>query len=114
MLGLSTRCNMKYSRDYYLTSSIKTDRELQVEPMARRLSGVAWNRFIGQYIVDDLHEKLLDTPPDKLLPMLNILTLISCGWLYTAAQLAKAQTVDGTVAAIRDWLVDALQEADNT
>lgn len=105
---------MKYSRDYYLTSSIKTDRELQAEPMARRLSGVAWNRFIGQYIVDDLHEKLLDTPPDKLLPMLDILTLISCGWLYTASQLAKAQTVDGTVAEVRDWLVDALQEADNT
>lgn len=105
---------MKYSRDYYLTSAIKTDRELQVEPVAHRLSGVAWNRFIGQYIVDDLHERLLDTPADQLLPMLNILTLISCGWLYTAAQLAQSQSVSGTVAEIRDWLVNALTEADDT
>lgn len=105
---------MNYSRDYYLTAAVKTDRELQIERMARRLSGVAWNRFIGQYIVDDLHEKLLDTPADQLLPMLDILTLISCGWLFTAAQLAKAQEVSGTVAEIRDWLVDSLMEADDT
>lgn len=105
---------MNYSRDYYLTPAVKTDRELQVEPTARRLSGVAWNRFIGQYIVDDLHEKLLNTPAAELLPMLNILTLISCGWLCTAAQLAKAQEVSGDVGEIRDWLVAALTEADAT
>lgn len=105
---------MNYSRDYYFTSAVKTDRELQVEPTARRLSGVAWNRFIGQYIVDDLHEKLLGVPADALLPMLNILTLISCGWLFTAAQLAKAASVSGDVADTRDWLVTALAEADDT
>lgn len=104
---------MHYNRDFYIGDSEKSARELELEPVARRTTGAAWNRLIGQYIIDDLHEKLLPFGSAELLPMMNILVLISCGWLYTAAQLAQAQTVSESVEPVKAWLIDALAEADD-
>jgi hypothetical protein len=105
---------MHYARSFYLSSEAKTPTELLVEPIAHRIDGVQWNRFIGQYIIDELHNRLLDTAPDQLLPLATILVLISNGWLYTAAQMAKVATIDDSIADTRDWLVEALLEGDAT
>lgn len=97
-----------YRRDEYLNSD-----DCEKQCMARDNLGLDWNVLIAKRIDRDLHEKLLAVPADKMMPFLQILPLISSGYLDTARSLVESAEVDDTLADIKKWLLAALEEADD-
>ncbi len=104
---------MRYSRDTYLVPSDLTEEELKIQPEALHRSGGEWNRFIGGYILDELHRKMLPYEASPFLSSLAIPTLIMMGWFDTARTAVLDMEFTGELATIRDWLADALKEGDD-
>lgn len=97
-----------YSREEYLKST-----DCVKSSIARANSGLDWNYAIAGTIDRDLHEKLLPFDAAELLRFAQVLPLISSGYFCTAKGIVENLTVeDGELKAVRDWLLTALEEAD--
>ena len=97
-----------YSRNEYLESE-----DCWKQSAALSNSGLDWNYFIAGKLDRDLHERLLAFPASEMLPFASILPLIRSGYLATARSLVEATTVTEDLADTRQWLIDALAEADD-
>jgi len=97
-----------YSRNEYLESD-----DCWKQSTAMSYSGLDWNYFIASRIDRDLHERLLAFPASEMLPFASILPLIRSGYLATARSLVEATTVTEGLAETRQWLIEALAEADD-
>lgn len=82
--------------------------------MARNNEGLDWNYAIAETIDRDLHEKLLQFDSSLLTNFIQILPLISSGYFHTAKLLVESATIDESLNDTREWLVNALTEADDT
>lgn len=98
-----------YSRKEFLEST-----DCAEQSLARENSGLDWNYAIARRLDRDLHERLLAFTSEQMLPFAQILPLISSGYFYTARSLVESATVGEELAETKEWLLDALAEADDT
>lgn len=97
-----------YSRQEYLEST-----DCRKQNLARDHQGLDWNYAIAPQIERDLHEKLLPFNSQLLMGFVDILTLISCAYFDTAKTLVQSLDCDESLAEVKEWLVAALEEADD-
>lgn len=99
-----------YKRKEYLEST-----DCARQSMARDNSGLDWNYAIAKRIDRDLHERLLPFDSSLLLDFAPVLPLISSGYFHTARGIIDGLTVENEeLDEVRKWLIDALEEADET
>lgn len=97
-----------YSRKEYLESD-----DCWKQSTALSYSGLDWNYYIGLELDRDLHERLLSFPASEVLPFASILPLIRSGYLATAKSLVESSTVSSDLEETKQWLMAALDEADD-
>ena len=99
-----------YKRKEYLEST-----DCARQSMARDNSGLDWNYAIAKRIDRDLHERILPFDSSLLLDFAPVLPLISSGYFHTARGIIDGLTVENEeLDEVRKWLIDALEEADET
>ena len=85
------------------------------QSLARENAGLDWNYAISKRIDRDLHERLLPFDSSLLLDFAPVLPLISSGYFHTARGIIDGLTVENEeLDEVRKWLIDALEEADET
>lgn len=97
-----------YSRKEYLEST-----DCRKQNLARDHVGLDWNYAIAPQIERDLHERLLPFDSSLLMGFMNILTLISCAYFETAKTVLLSLDCDESLTEVKDWLIGALEEADD-
>lgn len=99
-----------YKRTEYLEST-----DCRKQCLALNNTGLDWNYAIAPRIDRDLHEKLLAVTAAEALPFAQVLPLISSGYFDTAKGIVESFTSENEILnGIKEWLVGALEEADET
>lgn len=100
------------------TSNIECDASIIYA--AQNKSGLDWNYAIAPCLDRDLHEKLLEITQQEMAPIITtvtmILSLIRSGYFYTASVVLAQLDVSKSkkLTAIKTWLLQSLDEADDT
>lgn len=97
-----------YKRQEYLEST-----DCKKQSMARNNAGLDWNYAIASTIDRDLHEKLIPFDSSLLMGFVAILPLISSGYFETAKSQVESLVCDDSLADVKAWLVQSLDEADD-
>lgn len=102
-----------YNREYFV-EHIAESTPSKILYLSGGAVGLDWNYYIARHLDRDLHEKLLSFDSALVLPLVNVLPLISSGYFYTAKQIVENAEIDPALEDVRQWLVQALTEADDT
>lgn len=96
-----------YSRKDYLEST-----DCAKQCMARNNEGLDWNYAIAPVIDKELHERLLEVKAADVLQFGQLLPLICSGYFGTALDILNTiEPTDAKLLEIKEWLINALNEA---
>lgn len=96
-----------YSRKDYLEST-----DCSKQCLARNNEGLNWNYAIAPVIDRDLHERLLEVPAKDVLQFGQLLPLICSGYFGTSLEILNTiEVTDTKLLEIKEWLINALNEA---
>ena len=85
----------------------------EVYTIACNYIGRDYNRHIGQYIIDELLQRMSDEDATEFLSYANLLVLIDHGMFSSTVNYLKTLSFSGSLENIRLWLIEVLSSSDS-